>query len=188
MLCIDDLILVQAKRTAAAVRRHYAQEQRWSDDDFADAVQAGAENAWRAYIANGGRADDPASFLYAAARNGVLRWLFREWRGKRSVCYAVQLDRIVETSIDQDTRPWSRVLEESELPAIWQLCYNARSKRGERGEWAADADVAILYLLSLGYSNAAIGRELGMSQDNVAEYRSNLKIRLSRIAQEKSTC
>ena len=59
-----------------------------------------------------------------------------------------------------------------------------RKKKGRRGYSASLRDAKICNLILSGYSNAGIAQEMGITADNVRRYRTDIRDRLSKIAQE----
>ena len=59
-----------------------------------------------------------------------------------------------------------------------------RSKKGRRGYEASLRDARICKLILASYSNEAIAQELGISPHNIRRYRTDIRTRLTKIAQE----
>lgn len=148
--------------------------------DREDLLQEAVTEMWRAAVVSD-RTD--AGWLAGAARKAIFRFTARIWFGRNSPRpgrtvpledYENGDERFTQPDSDED-RPG---INEHVTQAVWSRLYGERSKQGARGEQATDRDVAILYLLTKGYSTAAIAVELDIPEVSIKTYRARLRTRL----------
>lgn len=151
--------------------------------DFEDFAQAGALEAWQASERTG-RTD--ARYLCGAARRGIIREIVLRWSGHNPRA-TLPVENAEGEPLDlpvADAEPRVGLPEEVTAP-LWQMLYASRKHAGgERATQAADRDLAILWLISRGFSNEGIAQELGQSPANIRRYRVEIRERLEHIAGE----
>jgi DNA-binding CsgD family transcriptional regulator len=130
--------------------------------------------------------DASEAYLIGAGRRECICWLMRSWwRGPKTTPLPAWDDG-EEQAVELAERASGWELSEGQLLAIWRMMYEARSKRGVRGEMATDRDLAILVCLLRGWGNAEIARELGLTADHIKKYRQQIVRRLESIAAQRT--
>lgn len=130
--------------------------------------------------------DASEAYLIGAGRRECICWLMRSWWRSPKAGLLPAWDDGEEQAVELAERASGWELSDSQLLAIWQMMYEARSKRGVRGEMATDRDVAILVCLLRGWGNAEIARELGLTADHIKKYRQQIVRRLEGIAAQRT--
>ncbi len=145
----------------------------FTPQDYQDVVGSAALGAVR------GRGKEPgnSSYEFVCAKNEAMRFILTQIFDKGHTSHLQDYESY------EGEPQFISPLEVSES-RLADLFLKHRSKKGRRGKNASLRDAKICNLILAGYSNDGIAQEMGISRHNVRRYRTDIRARLAKIAQQ----
>lgn len=167
-LPLGKLIGGAAKAAKARLNTYYLTEQ-----DRQDVVGSAALGSVR------GQAQEPGNFSYefVCAKNEAMSFILTQIFDNGHTSHLQDYEHY------EGEPQFVSTLEVSESQ-LADLFLKHRSKKGRRGYSASLRDAKICNLILAGHSNNGIAQELGISPHNVRRYRTDIRKRLAKIAQD----
>lgn len=118
-----------------------------------------------------------SSYEFVCAKNEAMRFIISQ------IFETGKTSRLADYENYEGDAEFVSPLEVSESQ-LADLFLKHRSKKGQRGYNASLRDAKICNLILAGHSNDGIAQELGISPHNVRRYRTDIRKRLAKIAQD----
>ncbi len=116
-------------------------------------------------------------YEFVAAKNEAMKFIISQIFEKGTVVrfedYEGELEFVSQSQLEIDEG------------LLADMFLKHRVKRGRRGYEASLRDARICKLILGGYGNEGIAQEMGISPHNVRRYRTDIKLRLNKIIEEK---
>ena len=146
----------------------------WSDtqEDRNDIYQAAALGSVKAK-----KVTDNDRYEFQAAKNEAMKFIISQ------IFESGKTTRFEDYENYESNPEFVSQLEIDENQ-LADLFLKHREKKGQRGYDASKRDAQICKLILSGYGNLGIAQEMGISKHNIRRYRTDIRARLQKIAQE----